>query len=257
MNYTYDGTFFGFLSAVFDGWQDGVNQIEEIMPQEESSLFGDTVHTITDDRKAYRILQALQQQCGGKTSHFLYYAFLAEMPHREIWLLRYLRLAFQYRQEFLYHLSDEPLWTVRQWARKTGNERHSLLGLLRFQELPTGLLYSRLKPTCCVVPLMAPHFVRRLHHEEWMIHDAGRHMGVYYDRHHAVIVEVPAAAPRVAVSTDEAAMQRLWKQYYRTIAIEARRNENLRRQFMPKKYWPYLIELNPSGIAGDNKTGKR
>ena len=30
MIYTYDGSFFGYLSAVFDGWHDGVHQIEDI-----------------------------------------------------------------------------------------------------------------------------------------------------------------------------------------------------------------------------------
>ncbi|MCH4178291.1 MAG: TIGR03915 family putative DNA repair protein [Megasphaera sp.] len=244
MNYTYDGTFFGFLSAVFDGWSAGVNHIEDIRPQGEISLFGESTYVMTDNRKVSRILDALQKQCGGKTSHFLYYAFLADMPHKEEVLLRYLRLAFHYQQKFLGHLSDEPVWTVRQWARKTGNERHALLGLLRFQELPTGMLYSRLEPTCCVVPVMAPHFVRRLCGEEWIIHDTGRHMGVYYDRHHLSIVEIPVTVPEVIVSDEEKSLQGLWKTYYDTIAIKARHNEKLRRQFMPKKYWRYLIELS-------------
>ena len=40
MIYTYDGSFFGYLSAVFDGWHDGVHQIEDIcLEAEEASLF--------------------------------------------------------------------------------------------------------------------------------------------------------------------------------------------------------------------------
>ncbi|MBQ2881820.1 MAG: DUF4130 domain-containing protein, partial [Clostridia bacterium] len=34
----------------------------------------------------------------------------------------------------------------------------------------------------------------------------------------------------------------LWKQYYRTVAISSRKNERLRRQYMPRRYWKYLIE---------------
>jgi probable DNA metabolism protein len=242
MKYKYDGTFFGFLSAVFDGWHDGIHDVEAIECSGEDSLFGESRLVTTDETKAQRILQALREQCGGKTCHFLYYAFLAELPDREAALLAYLRLAFRYKKEFFCHLSDEPIWTVRQWARKTGNERHKLLGLLRFQELPGGMLYGRIQPSCCVVPLMAPHFARRLSGEEWVIHDVGRHMGVYYDRHSLSVVDIPVTVPQITVSEDEEALQGLWKTYYDTIAIEARRNENLRRQFMPKKYWPYLIE---------------
>ena len=40
MIYTYDGSFFGYLSAVFDGWHDGVHQIEDIcLEADETSLF--------------------------------------------------------------------------------------------------------------------------------------------------------------------------------------------------------------------------
>ena len=42
MIYTYDGSFFGYLSAVFDGWHDGVHQIEDIcLEAEEVSLFSE------------------------------------------------------------------------------------------------------------------------------------------------------------------------------------------------------------------------
>ena len=43
MIYTYDGSFFGYLSAVFDGWHDGVEQIEDIcLEAEEASLFSES-----------------------------------------------------------------------------------------------------------------------------------------------------------------------------------------------------------------------
>ena len=158
-------------------------------------------------------------------------------------LLQYIRQAFRLKGEFLHHLSEPAVWEVRQWARKTGNERHKLLGLARFQELKGGMLYCPLAPTCCVVPVMAPHFVKRLGSEEWVIHDRRRRIGVYYDRHEAVLVDIPKVLQRVDVSAQEEEFAALWKQYYRTIAIAERRNDPLRRQFMPKKYWPYIIEV--------------
>ncbi|WP_370850888.1 TIGR03915 family putative DNA repair protein [Megasphaera sp.] len=244
MIYTYDGSFFGYLSAVFDGWHDGLAQIEDICPREgEGSLFGETRFVPTDNGKAQRILDALLEKCGPKTCHYLYYAFLSDAAGTGLPLLQYLRLAFYYKKEFLYHLSDEPIWTVRQWARRTGNERHKLLGLARFQELSDGLLYCRLRPTCCVVPVMAPHFVRRFPAERWVIHDAGRHFGVYYDTEEAVLVTIPQVLPQPQLSGEEKAIEKAWRDYYRTIAIPARRNEALRRSYMPKKYWPSLIEM--------------
>lgn len=196
-----------------------------------------------DDGKARRILDALLAQCGPKSCHYLYYAFLAEEEGRGLALLQYLRWAFRYKGGFLHHLSEEPIWTVRQWARRTGNERHKLLGLARFRELSDGMLYCQLQPTCCVVPVMAPHFVRRFPAERWALHDTGRGLGVYYDGRQPVVVTIPRAAAAPDLSADEEAIEGVWQDYYRTIAIPSRRNEALRRSYMPKKYWSSLIEM--------------
>jgi probable DNA metabolism protein len=41
---------------------------------------------------------------------------------------------------------------------------------------------------------------------------------------------------------EEEFYQTLWKQYFKSIAIEGRINPRLQMQHMPKKYWKYLIE---------------
>lgn len=248
MIYTYDATFFGFLSAVFDGWHQGLQQIEDIHAAAgAASLFGEEQIVHTNEGKARRILDRLQEVCGSKAGHFLYYAFLAEQPQREMKLLQYLRRAFQLKLEFLHHLQEPAIWEIRQWARKSGNERHKLLGLVRFRELPDGMLYCAIAPTCCVVPVMAPHFVKRLSCEQWVIHDTKRHMGVYYDRHALTVVDIPKTVYDICTSAEEKEFAALWRQYYQTIAITQRRNEILRRSFMPKKYWSYLIEMKNGG----------
>ena len=225
MIYTYDATFFGFLSVVFDGWHDGIQQIEDIRTVSEPSLFGGERFVHTEEKKARRILDSLQGKCGAKTAHFLYYAFLAEQPQREMKMLQYLRQAFRLQHDFLHHLHEPAIWEIRQWARKSGNERHKLLGLARFRELADGMLYCPIAPACCVVPVMAPHFAKRLASERWVIHDTKRHMGVYYDSRKLIMVEIPQTKQQIDTSDDEAGVAALWQQYYQTIAIAERRNE--------------------------------
>lgn len=58
-----------------------------------------------------------------------------------------------------------------------------------------------------------------------------------------VVVTIPRAAAAPDLSADEEAIEGVWQDYYRTIAIPLRRNEALRRSYMPKKYWPFLIEM--------------
>lgn len=244
MNYAYDGTFFGFLSVIFDAYHDGISQVGIIHDDSQELLLAEDHTVSTDMKKAQRVLDGLQDKCGGKTCHYLYYAFLAEQANREDKLLRFIRLAFHYKKEFLNHLSEPDIWEVRQWARKAGNERHKLLGLLRFRELANGMLYAQISPDCDVVPVMAPHFVKRLTGEKWVIHDVKRAFGVYYDSHDLTIVQIPRTEQALALSSDEDAFAALWQKYYHTIAIRERTNHKLRRSYMPMKYWKYLIE-NP------------
>lgn len=65
MIYSYDGTFFGYLSAVFDAWHDGLAQVEDICPDSRLGLvFSEQRFVPVDDGKARRILDALLANVG-------------------------------------------------------------------------------------------------------------------------------------------------------------------------------------------------
>ena len=44
------------------------------------------------------------------------------------------------------------------------------------------------------------------------------------------------------ISEKEKFFEEAWKDFYKAIAIDERRNENLMISNMPKRYWRYLIE---------------
>ena len=39
-------------------------------------------------------------------------------------------------------------------------------------------------------------------------------------------------------------MQAAWKRFYDVVAVEARYNPELRRQFMPKRLWKNIVEMH-------------
>jgi len=49
-----------------------------------------------------------------------------------------------------------------------------------------------------------------------------------------------------SLSEEEQYYQNLWNCFYHAIGIKERKNAKLRMQFMPKKYWQDLTELNHS-----------
>ena len=48
------------------------------------------------------------------------------------------------------------------------------------------------------------------------------------------------------ISGEEAEWQRLWKGFFDSIAIEARKNPKLQGQNLPKRFWKNMVELEPS-----------
>ena len=39
-------------------------------------------------------------------------------------------------------------------------------------------------------------------------------------------------------------IEELWKDFYKIIGINERKNDRCRMNFMPKKYWKYMIEMS-------------
>ena len=46
------------------------------------------------------------------------------------------------------------------------------------------------------------------------------------------------------ISENEQKYQELWSTFFNTISIKERTNSRLQMQYMPKKYWKDLVELN-------------
>ncbi|MDR0541581.1 MAG: DUF4130 domain-containing protein, partial [Dysgonamonadaceae bacterium] len=99
-------------------------------------------------------------------------------------------------------------------------------------------------------PLCAGFFQDRYADQRWLIYDSRRNFGLYYDLKKTEIVrfEQPPASlqtgkiVREQQDEDEKAFQDLWKEYLQAITIQPRKNLRLQRQFMPRRFWKYLVE---------------
>ena len=89
--------------------------------------------------------------------------------------------------------------------------------------------------------MLAPHFVRRLPDQDWIIHDRKRMLAAIYNREEWVLTELDSL-PEPKITEEEKYYQALWQSFYKNVAIESRKNPRLQAQFMPRRYWDYLIE---------------
>jgi len=75
-----------------------------------------------------------------------------------------------------------------------------------------------------------------------MIYDAANKQAFLYNQKQATVVQADNIE-LPAVEEDEKDMQRLWKLFYDTIAIKERYNPRCRMNFMPKRTWDLLPEM--------------
>lgn len=243
MVYSYDGSFPGFLSVIYEAYHDGTSHVEDIRRDSgEQALFFEEKAVGTDLLHAGKVAEAFLDACGRAASQWLFRAFLFDAPESDMDLFHFMREGFRIKKQ-VYRKRLEPwVWQVFERASAVGDEAHAFLGLTRFSELAEGTLYAEIRPTHDILPLIANHFCRRLGKETWAIHDIGRRH-VVYGHNGKILFAQMTRTDTLEYSGEEESFRRLWKGYYQHMAIRERYNPALRRSFMPEKYWECLTEM--------------
>ena len=101
-----------------------------------------------------------------------------------------------------------------------------------------------------MLPLLGDHFVKRYRSQQWLIYDARRSLGLFYNlketryvafdgRDHQRLKQLQLDG---ALEEGELDYQQLWKDYFKSVNIPERRNMKLHLQHVPRRYWKYLVE---------------
>lgn len=241
--YVCDKTFKGFLSAAVLALKTPAGSSAIISePGIEPDLFTEIIRPGTDPAAAAGLLRLIDERGSADSGYTVRLAFLSEAPGCETAILEYLRLLLDKGRRADDMLADDRVKTVHGLARKTGGEAHRFKGFTRFKELSDKTLYARIEPGHNILPLLTPHFKARLGPFNWVIHDAGRNTAALHFNGNLVYAPI---SPERALELDgnEDAVQKLWKHFFKTIAIKERLNPELQRQFVPLKYRKNLTEF--------------
>lgn len=247
---SYDGSFVGWLTAVFDVYEYRYKEVAIVPPERPlSSLFSKTHVVSTDKEKAARVWKGVITKVSARAAQELYIAFLSGIKEIENILLRYIQHAFASKRSIERDYSHEAVLNVVQVAQKVRRERHRMEAFVRFQLTGDGLYYAIVQPDYNVLPLISEHFEKRYADQRWMIYDAMRRYGLYYDLESVTEVTVdfdPALNNGTSITAihdeKEELYQALWKQYFDSVNIASRKNMPLHIRHMPKRYWKYLPE---------------
>jgi probable DNA metabolism protein len=242
--YFYDGTLEGFFSAVFDAYHR--SDKPDVIAREESFQYrlDQLTHVVETDAVKYeRVYEGIVKRMGRGGYTKAKTVFLSPSPDKDTILYRYLVYGFSVGTKVHVDLSHEAVVPVERLVRETNFEAHRMRMFARFARMDNGVYFAKIKPKCNVLPLVMDHFARRFNVQPFVIYDEAHHLLGLSDRSGWSLRYVDDEFEVPVSGSDDRRYQRLWKAFYDAVAIEERVNHDLRRNFMPKRFWSNLTEM--------------
>ena len=110
--------------------------------------------------------------------------------------------------------------------------------------MKNNFYYAEYESTNNVILILALHFKNRLKNENFLIKDVKREIYAFYDTKEIIFLDKDDIIKlNLDLSIEEENIEKLWKTFFNTIGIKERENKKVQMNFMPKKYWDYIIEM--------------
>ena len=255
--YVFDNTLDGLLTAVFDSFFRKQQDVMLLAEGEQLPLFADEPHHVmTDGEKAARVWKGLEKQLSREALHIITISWLSEDRALNQPLFNFICKVFRLKRDISHNATDEDALAVRNTCRRVLHEQLRMKQFIRFQKAKDGTYLGVVSPDHNVLPLIIDHFADRFNDQPWLIYDAKRHYGYYYDGTadpFRITFEDESAVPfdlsngkldAEVLSSDDAIFQQLWRTYFKAICIKERMNPKKQLSDMPRRYWKYMTEKN-------------
>ncbi len=195
----------------------------------------------TDLEKAQRVSNAMMEKVSLRAFELMRTAFYSCLKEKETALLRFALLAFKEGPKVIQMLAHPDVAALLEAERHLLREGHLLTGFVRFSDCD-GKLVAAISPKNFILPFIAGHFADRFRNETFAIYDKTHKAALYYQDGKMELVQLEEALFPEASETEEQ-YRALWRQFYKTVAIEDRYNPKCRMTHMPKRYWENMTEM--------------
>ncbi len=238
MLYTFDGSKYGFLTALTKAFDDKDAHLTSSVAQ--IPLEGGQVCVETNFPLAQRVenrLFSFDRDCMKDLDCLL----RSGTENHEQIAFRYFRALAKAKLPISKRLADLDVFHAVECMKKIGHEIHKFHGFIRFMETKSGVLYAPFSPDNDICDLLAPHFQKRLEQYPFVLHDVKRKKAAVYDKREIFIL--PLFEANVLLTDEETDWQTLWKRYYAAVNIPSRERIKQMKGYMPVRYWQFLTEL--------------
>lgn len=246
--YVCEDSFEGIMTGVYDAWDSRLGHGEVCLRLEGEynlELFADYETVLPDEEKVRKVVRTLRQRISETVFEYVYKAAMSQEKEKADWIYRFIVLAVRNGAAVVHQLGNAAVMNIFSMVRNVSNEAHLLLGFIRFRELQSGVLFARITPKNQVLTIIAPHFEDRLSGENWVIYDAAHQMAAIHARNSRwVLSKEIQIEEEIAASDKQEDYEELWKLFFHTIGIEARRNPQCQRNMLPIWYRKNMLEFD-------------
>lgn len=250
--FLYDGSFEGLLTAVACAVKSNT-PIQGVYDQSRYNprLFDTIINISTNRGQATRLFDYLRK-LKGKAARYTMDGYLSEEPEIGTHLYKMVEECLLHGTNATENFTNDSIKYLNAVSERVFFEMDRYTGLLRFRILEDGLQYAPFEANHNIIGYLADHFKTRLQSRRWILHDIHRNYALYWDTASIQTVDMDGGftahvrqygeVPEDQLHETEQYYQDLWKIFHKTIAISNRENPKLQAQFMPQRYWKYLIE---------------
>jgi len=252
-SYSYDGSFGGFLTCVFESFVHREEPMAFSAPDDPRISLYPEREVLTDGAHARRVYASLARRISPRGQALVTEGFLTCMEEKERCLYQFIRMGYDRGPVVLRDLTDPLTARLMKAVNHLRGEAQLYRGFVRFSE-QEGVLIAEIEPKNRVLPILRSHFCTRYSGERFVIYDRTHKEALFYRPGRWAIVplaEFHAAAP----GETERDYRALWRRFYDTIAIEGRYNPKCRMTHMPKRYWNMMTEFQTEAPRSREQAG--
>lgn len=222
-----------------------IDKDEVIIKEEktyENNLFTVPIYLEIDNKD--NKTRILESKLDRRIIHIIKYAYLSNNKDKEVIIYKFIKASIKYESEVIYHRNIDSVNQILAIANYVSREAHRMKGFLRFKKMNNNFYYGEFSPTNNVISIVSNHFRKRLSGEYFIIKDVARSIYAIYDKKNIYYLnEENISHLNLNTNSSEDEIIGLWKSFYNTIGIKERKNLKCQMNFMPKKYWKYIVEV--------------
>ncbi len=233
----YDGSYIGYINAIEIAIGENV---DDIVKKGKENLFQSKLYVENNEEKA-KVFENKIKAIDPIFMQKIEILYFSEVDGFENIALRYIKNVLINGKSVNKHLMDNSVCLTNKIFKNVLCEAHRFMGFIRFSELQDRTMIAIIAPKYNILPIIKNHFFERFGNLRFIIYDEIRKSAIVNEKACCRILPIPSV--QLATSENEEEIRSLWKNFFRAIEIEGRKNLKLQQSRIPSRYRKNMTEF--------------